>query len=99
DAVALVARRPVQLRAGPDVGGDVGDRDPGDPAAGVLRVGVRLRIDRVVVVAGVHRVDGDQGDVAQVLAARGRRRLGRLGFRVRACGEAHGDAVGVDGDQ
>jgi hypothetical protein len=59
--VALLARLAVQIGVGADVGGDVGDGDPDDPAAGVLRVLVTLGVDGVVVIAGVGRVDGDQG--------------------------------------
>ena len=99
DAVAFLPRNSVQLGAGPDVGGDIGDSDPGDPATGVLRVVVRLGKDRVIVIAGVLRVDGDQRDVAHVLAPAQGRRLGlfRLGFGGGR--EAHRNAVGVDGDQ
>jgi hypothetical protein len=99
DAVALVARGAVQGGVGADVGRDVGDGDPDDPAAGVARIVVGLGVDGVVVVAGVGRVDGDQGNVAQVLAAGQGRRLGGLGLGLGLLREAHGDAVGVDGDQ
>ena len=49
------------------------------------------------MVAGVHRIDGDEGDVAQVLAA-GERRLGRrCSFGLGRLGKADRDAVGVNG--
>ena len=99
DAVALLPGGPVEGRAGPDIGRDVGDGDPDDPAAGVRGVAVRLGEDGVVVVAGVRRVDGDEGDVAQVLAARKAGLARRVGFRLRRLGKARRDAVGVDGDQ
>jgi hypothetical protein len=51
------------------------------------------------VVARINRVDGDEGDVAQVLAALQRRRLGRLSFGLGVRRKAHRDAVGMDGDQ
>ena len=76
--------------AGADIGRHIGDGDPHDPAAGLA---VGLGIDGVVVVARVHRIDGDEGDVAQVLAAGQRRRLGRLGFLFGGFGEAGRDAV------
>ena len=41
--------------------GDVGDGDPDDPAAFVRWVVVRHRADRVVMVARIRRVDGDEG--------------------------------------
>jgi hypothetical protein len=97
--VALGARLAVQRRAGPDVGGDVGDGDPDDPAAGVLLVLVALGEDGVVVVAGVGRVDGDERDIAQVVAALQRRQVLVLGLLLDRVGEAGRDAVGVDGDQ
>ncbi len=62
-------------------------------------VGVGLGVDGVVVVAGVDRVDGDERQVAQVVAALQRRRLGGLGLGLGVLGEAGRDAVGVDGDQ
>ena len=49
--------------------GDVGDGDEHDPAAGVLRVGVGLGVDGVVMVARISRIDGDQRHVAQIRAA------------------------------
>jgi hypothetical protein len=78
DAVALLAGLLVERRARADVGGDVGDGDPHHPALDILGVVVGVGVDGVVVVAGVHRVDGDQRQVAQVLAAAQGRRLGRL---------------------
>ena len=50
----------------------VGDGD--DQAEAARQVRVRFGIDRVVEVAGVGAVDGDQPQVAQVGAAAGRRR-------------------------
>ncbi len=61
DAVALLPRLAVQGRIGGDIGRDVRDGGPHHPAALVLRVFVGLGINGVVVVAGVGRVDGDQG--------------------------------------
>ena len=61
-----IPRADIERRIRPHVGGDVGDGDPADPAARVARVVVRFGEHRVVVVAGVGRVDGDQRDLAQV---------------------------------
>ena len=99
DAVGLLAGRLVERGVRSHVGRDIGDGHPDDPAAGVFRVVVGLGEDRVVVVARVGGVDGDEGDVAQVLAAGQGRRLGRRGFGLGGGGEAGGDAVGMDGDQ
>ncbi len=51
------------------------------------------------MVAGVRRIDGQQGHIAQVCAPTQLGRLGRLGFRFCGFAKAHGDAVGMDGDQ
>jgi len=97
--VALVARLAVQLAAGADVGGDVGDGDPDDPPAFIFRILVARRIDGVVVVARIGGVDGDEGDLAQVLAPLQSRQGLILGLAFDRFGEARRDAVGVDGDQ
>ncbi len=68
---------------GRHVGGDVGDGDGDDVAAGVAWVGVGLGVDRVVMVLGVGRVDGDERDVPPVLAALERDLAGLLGFASR----------------
>ena len=79
--------------------GDVGDGDRDDPAAAVPRVGVRLGIDGVVVVAGVDGVDGDEGrDAADPCGLRGRALSPRRPRSARLR-EVVGDAVGVHGDQ
>ena len=58
--VAAPPRLAVERRARPHVVRDVGDRHPDDVAARVRRIVVGLGEDRVVVVAGVGRVDGDE---------------------------------------
>ena len=80
-------------------GGDVGDGHPDDEAALVGLVVVGMGVDGVVVVAGVHRVDGHERQVAQVLAARKGRFDGGLGLGFGGFGEARRDTVAVDGDQ
>ncbi len=67
--IAALERFAIERRARAHVMGDVGDRDRDDMAAAIVRIGVRLGIDRVVVILGVGRVDGDQRDLAPVLAA------------------------------
>ena len=61
--------------------GDVGNRDVDDEATTITRVRVGAGEYRVVVVLGVDRIDGDQGDLAPVLPARqgGRARCFCLG--------------------
>ena len=71
-AVGAAPRLEVERRAGPHVGGDVGDVDP-DPGAVALALGR----DGVVEVARGRRVDGEgrqRGEVAARRRARARRR-------------------------
>jgi hypothetical protein len=51
-----------------------------DEAALVVRIGVGLRMHRVVVILGVGRIDRHQRHAAPVLAASQGRRLGRFGL-------------------
>ncbi len=96
--VALGPRLAVQRRVRAHIGGDVSDGDPDDPAARIGRVFVALGIDGVVMVARVSRVDGDEGDVAQVFAPLQRRDVLFFGLALHGLGEAGRHAVGVDGD-
>ena len=64
DRVAALERVAVERRAGPDVGRDVGDGDGDDEAAGVGGIGIGRRVDGVVVVLGVGRIDGDERQAA-----------------------------------
>ncbi len=97
--VAAPPRLAVERAARSHVGGDVGDGDPDDVAAGVRRIVVRMREHSVVVVTGVGRVDRHQRQRPEVLAAAERQRSRCLGLRERRLGELVGDAVLVDGDQ
>ena len=78
--------------------GDVGDGDGDDVAAIVFRVGIRFGENGVVVILGVGRVDGDQRQLAPILAAAKRRFLRCLGFLKNGLGEDMRYAVRVDGD-
>src|SRR3546814_7892731 len=49
--------------------GDVGDGHQQVPAAGILRIVVGLGEDGIVEIARIGAVDGDQRQVAQILAA------------------------------
>ena len=94
DRIAALQRLPIHRRARLDEAGDVRDRDRHDEAAGVVGCRVRLGVDRVVVVLGVGRVDGDERQVAPVLASRERRGRDRRGLGQRVGAERVGDAVG-----
>src|SRR3546814_18616870 len=60
--------------------GDVGDGHQQVPAAGILRIVVGLGEDGIVEIARIGAVDGDQRQVAQILAAAEWRRGGGLGL-------------------
>ena len=77
--------------------GDVGDGDPDDMAAGIF--GVSLGKDRVIAVAGVHRVDGDKVQIAQILALAQRGDDAAVGFGNHGVGELVRNAVLMDGNQ
>src|SRR5690606_7317833 len=97
DRVAALARFPVDRAAGADVEADVGDGDHGAEAPFPVWLGP----DRIVVVARIGRVDGDDGEVTQVLAVlfAERQLRGERGFGERFLAEYVGDAVLVDRDQ
>ena len=79
------------------VPGDVGDGDQQAPAAGMGGIG--LGEHRIVEVARVLAVDGDQRHLAQVEPVAHRRGLGALGFLERGLGKLDRDVVGGDRDQ
>jgi hypothetical protein len=91
DAVAALASRVVERCAGADVVRDVSDRD--DQAE---PVSVGLGVDRIVEVARVLAVDGDERRVAQVGAVAERGRAGGGGFAQGGVGELGRDVVRVD---
>ena len=82
----------------PHVERDVSDGDMQDEAAFVGGIAVRLGMDRVVVIFRVRRIDGDEGNVAPVLAALEGRRLRVLGFAQRFLREDLQNLVGLHGD-
>ena len=97
--IATLAGLAVQRGIRTDIIGDIGDRDPDEEAAGVFRVSIRLGINRIVAVAGINRVDGQQRQATQVFAFAQRCRLRRIGLGNHRIGELIGDAVLVDRNQ
>ena len=79
--------------------GDIGDGDPDDMAAGIAGLIVGHGIDRIIAVAGIDGVNGDQGQIAQILAALEANGGGLVGLGNHRIGELVGDAVLVNGDQ
>ncbi len=79
--------------------GDVGDGDGDDEAAFVVGRGVGLGMHGVVVILGVGRIDGDERQLAPVLAVGKRGGLGGVRFLQGLAAEHVRDAVRVDGDQ
>ena len=98
DRVAALLRRLVEDAAAFHVVRHIGDGDQQMPAARVLRIVVGLRPDRVVEVACVRAVDGDQRHLAEVGPAFGRHRLGGFGLLHGGCGEIDRYLMFVDGD-
>src|ERR1700730_8660417 len=68
-------------------------------AAGISRIAVRHRVDRVIVVLGVGGIDGHEGNLAPVLATGEVGGGCRFGFGEHRAGKYVGNAVGLDGDQ
>ncbi len=99
DRIAAILRLAIERCAGARIGGDIGDGDTQNKAAGIRRIGVALGVDRVVVVLGIHRVDGHERDRAPILAMGHRRgsRPRRLGNHLRA--KDVRNLVRVDGDE
>ena len=98
DRVAALKRLAVERSAGAHIGGDIGDCDGDDYAAEVLLVGVGFRVDRVVMVLGVGRIDCEERQVAKILAAGHDSGFCRLGFGKHVLREDVRDFVRVDGD-
>ena len=99
DRVAARQSITVQCRARPYVKRDVGNGDMDDVAALVGRIGIGRGVHRVVMVLRVGRIDGDERQIAPVLAAFQRRRLRGLGLAQRGRRERLRDFVGMDRDQ
>ena len=70
DRIAAMHRFAVEGAARPDVMADIGDRDDDMPAAAVFRIGIRFGPDGIIEIARILAVDRDQGEIAQIGAAR-----------------------------
>ncbi len=97
DGVAAALGGTVERATGSHVPADVRDGHDRMPEARAL--GVRLRENRVVEIAGVGSVDGDQRDLTQVRAPLEPHGPSGLGFRDCRLREFDGNAVVGDRDQ
>ena len=68
DAVAALRRFTVERAPGADIVTDIGNGDDGLEATWVFRVVIRCRPDRIVEIACITRIDGDDRQMAQVFA-------------------------------
>ena len=95
DRIAAFQRLAVERRPGPHIGGDVGDGDRDDEAAGIGGIRIGRGVDGVVVILGVRRVDGDERQLSPVLARRREAdRAGALGLFQRCGREDMRDVMG-----
>ena len=97
NAVAAAACRTIERGAGADVEADIGDSDDGAEMARLLVI--RRRPHRIVMVARVGGIDGEERQRAQILAVPQRLAGHALGLVERRFVKAVGDALGVNGDQ
>ena len=92
DGIAADARLAVERRAGAHIGGDIGDGDDDLDAAFIRRIVIGLGPHRIVMIARVRRIDGDErhdrADRSRLARAKGLE-LGRLA-RARASGNSVG---------
>ena len=99
DRIAALFCFAAEISAGPHIERYIGDGDDADPATGISGRNVGSGPDRVIVVAGVDGVDGDQRDMRQVFASG----WGQLGQVVQLTqhpvGELIRDAVRVHRNQ
>ena len=77
----------------------VRDRYRNDVTAAIARSAVRHRMDRVIVVFGVGRIDGDEWDVTPVFTAIERRRPLCFGIGHDGTAESVRNAMRMNGDQ
>ena len=70
DRIAAFARFAIERAARADVIADIGNRDDG----AITALPVRLGPDGIVMIAGIGRVDSDDGNIAQVFAVLARKR-------------------------
>ncbi len=87
--IAALAGLAVQRRPRRDVMRDIGDGDPDDMAAFVFGSFIGMCPDRIVMVAGIGGVDGDQRERSQIFALAKVR--GRLGIRL--CNNLIGEII------
>src|SRR5262249_58701295 len=75
----------------------IGDGDTENVAACVARIGIRGGMDRVIVILGIGRIDGDERHLTPVFATGGGDFTRRLGFGEDGPREDMRNVVGGDG--
>src|SRR3546814_6022882 len=101
NAVPPLPRFPVQRAARPHIIADVRDRDDRLVTALIGRIVVRRGPDRIVMVPRIDRIDGDDGQMPQILPLvlmQGQAGSGHRLF-LDPLGKDMGNAMFVDGDQ
>jgi hypothetical protein len=83
DRIAARERLAIERGTRLHVVGDIRDGDADHVAAGIFRIGIRRRMHGVIVILGVRRIDGDEGDRAPVFSLAQARGPGSLCFAQR----------------
>ncbi len=99
DRVAALQGLAIERASRAHIVRDIGNRDPGDEATLVPGIIIGLCVNRIVVIAGIDWVDGEEGHLRQVLAALAVKRWQRLGLLHDARREHIRDAMRVHRDQ
>ena len=97
--VAARQRVTVERPAGPYIKGDVSNRHMDDVAVPIAWIRIGRGMHRVVMIFRVGRIDGDERQIAPVLAAFQRGRLSGRGFAQGGRREGLRNFVGVDRNQ
>ena len=99
DRVAAKKRLAIERGTGRHVMADIGNGDRKDKSSGVVGIGIGRGVHRVVVILGVHRIDGDERKLAPILAAGHADGFCRLGFGQSIAAEKLRNAVCMNGDE
>ncbi len=99
DRISPRERLAIHSRTRFDIVRHIGDRDPDDVSAGIIRRRVELGVHGVVVVLGVRRIDRHERHTSPIFTAGEACRPRSFRFVQGVTFENSGDAMCVDGDQ